>query len=55
MRRNTHVQEELEANLMNAGADDTIHPPLDPSRFIARVKAALRRARASPATKQGAR
>jgi len=37
--------EGLEARLMNAGADDYIHKPLEPSRFTARVKAALRRAR----------
>ena len=35
----------LEARLMNAGADDYIHKPLVPARFLARVKAALRRAR----------
>jgi len=38
--------EALEAKLMNAGADDYIRKPLEPSRFAARVKAALRRARA---------
>jgi len=37
--------EGLEARLMNAGADDYIHKPLEPARFLARVKAALRRAR----------
>ncbi len=37
--------ERLEAQLMNAGADDYIHKPLDPARFVARVRAALRRAR----------
>jgi DNA-binding response OmpR family regulator len=31
---------------MNAVAGDYSHGPLDPSRFVARVKAALRRARA---------
>lgn len=30
---------------MNEGADDYIRMPLDPERFIARVKAALRRAK----------
>lgn len=33
-----------EAQLMEEGADDYIRKPLDPARFIARVKAALRRA-----------
>ncbi len=37
--------EGLEARLMDEGADDYIRKPLDPARFIARVKAALRRAR----------
>jgi CheY-like chemotaxis protein len=32
------------AQLMDAGADDYIRKPLDPARFLARVKAALRRA-----------
>ena len=36
--------EDLEALLMEEGADDYIRKPLDPARFIARVKAALRRA-----------
>jgi DNA-binding response OmpR family regulator len=40
-----HDDDGLEAQLMNAGADDYIHKPLDPARFVARVKAALRRAR----------
>ena len=35
---------EAEVELMDAGADDYIRKPLDPRRFIARVKAALRRA-----------
>jgi CheY-like chemotaxis protein len=35
---------EAEAQLMDAGADDYIRKPLDPARFLARVKAALRRA-----------
>ena len=37
--------EALEARLMNEGADDYIRKPLDPARFTARVKAALRRAK----------
>jgi type II secretory ATPase GspE/PulE/Tfp pilus assembly ATPase PilB-like protein/CheY-like chemotaxis protein len=37
--------EALESRLMNEGADDYIRKPLDPERFIARVKAALRRAK----------
>jgi DNA-binding response OmpR family regulator len=32
-----------EAELMDAGADDYIRKPLDPTRFISRIKAALRR------------
>ena len=35
---------ETEAMLMDAGADDYIRKPIDPPRFLARVKAALRRA-----------
>jgi len=35
---------ELEIELMEQGADDYIRKPLDPLRFIARVKATLRRA-----------
>jgi len=35
---------ELEIELMEQGADDYIRKPLDPPRFIARVKATLRRA-----------
>ena len=35
---------ETEARLMDAGADDYIRKPIDPPRFIARVKATLRRA-----------
>jgi CheY-like chemotaxis protein len=33
-----------EAALMDAGADDYIRKPIDPQRFISRVRAALRRA-----------
>ena len=29
---------------MNAGADDYIRKPIDPERFVARIRAALRRA-----------
>jgi type IV pilus assembly protein PilB len=36
--------EEMEAQLMEEGADDYIRKPLEPARFVARVKAALRRA-----------
>ncbi len=36
--------EEAEVELMDAGADDYLRKPLDPPRFIARVKAVLRRA-----------
>jgi type II secretory ATPase GspE/PulE/Tfp pilus assembly ATPase PilB-like protein/CheY-like chemotaxis protein len=36
--------EETEIALMNEGADDYLRKPLDPARFIARVRAVLRRA-----------
>ena len=36
--------EEMEAELMEEGADDYIRKPLEPARFVARVRAALRRA-----------
>lgn len=36
--------DEAEINAMNAGADDYIRKPLEPARFVARIKAALRRA-----------
>ena len=35
---------EAEMEVMDAGADDYLRKPLDPSRFLSRVKAALRRA-----------
>jgi hypothetical protein len=38
------LSEEMEAQLMEEGADDYIRKPLEPARFVARVKAALRRA-----------
>ncbi len=34
----------LEAELMDKGADDYIRKPIEPARFVARVKATLRRA-----------
>ena len=37
-------EHDLEVQLMDAGADDYIRKPIDPPRFLARVKAALRRA-----------
>lgn len=36
--------DEVEVSAMDAGADDYIRKPLEPARFVARVKAALRRA-----------
>jgi type II secretory ATPase GspE/PulE/Tfp pilus assembly ATPase PilB-like protein/ActR/RegA family two-component response regulator len=38
--------ETLEAEIMDEGADDYIRKPLDPPRFIARIRATLRRAAA---------
>ena len=38
------VADETETALIEAGADDYIRKPLDPPRFLARVKATLRRA-----------
>jgi type IV pilus assembly protein PilB len=35
--------EEMEISLMNEGADDYLRKPLDPARFIARIRAVLRR------------
>jgi len=37
-------QQDAEVRLMDAGADDYIRKPIDPPRFLARVKGALRRA-----------
>jgi type II secretory ATPase GspE/PulE/Tfp pilus assembly ATPase PilB-like protein/CheY-like chemotaxis protein len=37
-------EHDTEVEVMDAGADDYIRKPIDPPRFIARVKAALRRA-----------
>jgi type II secretory ATPase GspE/PulE/Tfp pilus assembly ATPase PilB-like protein/CheY-like chemotaxis protein len=37
---------ELEAKLIEQGADDYIRKPIDPARFVARIKATLRRATA---------
>jgi type II secretory ATPase GspE/PulE/Tfp pilus assembly ATPase PilB-like protein/ActR/RegA family two-component response regulator len=37
-------EDSIEAALMDGGADDYIRKPIDPARFIARVRAALRRA-----------
>jgi type II secretory ATPase GspE/PulE/Tfp pilus assembly ATPase PilB-like protein/CheY-like chemotaxis protein len=37
-------QQDTEVRLMDAGADDYIRKPIDPPRFLARVKGALRRA-----------
>jgi DNA-binding response OmpR family regulator len=34
---------DTEVALMNEGADDYLRKPLDPARFVARVKAVLRR------------
>jgi type IV pilus assembly protein PilB len=36
--------DDAEIDAMNAGADDYIRKPLEPARFVARIKAALRRA-----------
>jgi two-component system phosphate regulon response regulator PhoB len=38
---------EIEALLIEEGADDYIRKPIDPARFVARVKATLRRATAA--------
>ena len=34
---------EMEVQLMELGADDYLRKPLEPSRFVARIKAVLRR------------
>jgi DNA-binding response OmpR family regulator len=34
----------MEVKLMDEGADDYIRKPIDPPRFVSRIKAALRRA-----------
>jgi CheY-like chemotaxis protein len=39
------ADEALEAALMDEGADDYVRKPIDPARFLARVRAVLRRAR----------
>lgn len=38
------ASDKSEADVMDAGADDYIRKPLDPERFLARIKAVLRRA-----------
>ena len=43
-RRSSTEEESVEADLMEQGADDYIRKPIDPRRFLARVKAVLRRA-----------
>jgi DNA-binding response OmpR family regulator len=40
------IEPDLEVRLMEEGADDYIRKPLEPKRFVTRVKAALRRAAA---------
>ena len=37
------TDDQTEIEIMNAGADDYVRKPLNPERFVARVKAALRR------------
>jgi type II secretory ATPase GspE/PulE/Tfp pilus assembly ATPase PilB-like protein/ActR/RegA family two-component response regulator len=37
-------EQDSEADIMDAGADDYIRKPIDPARFVARIKAVLRRA-----------
>jgi DNA-binding response OmpR family regulator len=34
----------VEVELMDEGADDYIRKPIEPARFVARIRAALRRA-----------
>ncbi|HEY6807622.1 MAG TPA: response regulator, partial [Gemmatimonadales bacterium] len=36
--------EEIEVQMMDRGADDYVRKPIDPPRFVARIKATLRRA-----------
>ena len=36
--------DETEAQLLEAGADDYIRKPIEPTRFLARIKAVMRRA-----------
>ncbi len=36
--------EETEVQMMDRGADDYVRKPIDPARFVARIKATLRRA-----------
>lgn len=38
------TDDRTEIDMMEAGADDYVRKPLDPERFVARIKAALRRA-----------
>ncbi|HXC25737.1 MAG TPA: ATPase, T2SS/T4P/T4SS family, partial [Gemmatimonadaceae bacterium] len=38
------TDEHMEASMMDAGADDYVRKPIDPDRFISRIKATLRRA-----------
>ena len=38
------TEERLESQLIDEGADDDIHKPIEPARFVSRVRAALRRA-----------
>jgi DNA-binding response OmpR family regulator len=37
-------RQDTEIELMDAGADDYIRKPIDPPRFVARIRATLRRA-----------
>jgi CheY-like chemotaxis protein len=42
----SEADEQLEIELIEAGADDYIRKPIEPTRFVARIRAALRRAAA---------